>query len=108
MAKTKILVLHTSVGYGIKATAENVAEQLNNSGLYEVRIEDVEKVENGAATSAVRNVYLAMLDKVSGLWGFLYNSRIVMFLTLPLRKFIFSFKSNNILQILRQFQPAIV
>lgn len=108
MPKTKVLVLHTSVGAGIKATAENVAEKLSLSGLYEVRIEDIEKVESGVATNAVRNVYLTILDKVSGLWGFLYNSRIVMFLTLPLRKFIFSFKSKNILQILREFQPAIV
>ncbi|HEX9503336.1 MAG TPA: glycosyltransferase [Patescibacteria group bacterium] len=108
MIKTKVLVLHTSVGYGIKATADNVTEQLNNSGKYEVQEYDVEKVENGVATSAVRNVYLMLLDKIAPVWGFLYNSKFVMFLSLPLRKFIFSFKSKNVLKILREFQPAIV
>src|SRR6185503_1160652 len=108
MTKTKILVLHTSVGFGIKATAENVVEQLNISDKFEVRITDIEKAESGMATSAVRNVYLALLDKISSLWGFLYNSKIVMWITLPCRKFIFSFKSKNILQILREFQPAVV
>ncbi len=108
MSKTKVLVLHTSVGYGIKATADNVAEQLNLSGKYEVLTHDIEKVESGMATSAVRNVYLALLDRVSSLWGFLYNSKVVMFVSLPLRKFIFSFKSKNVLKILREFQPAIV
>jgi processive 1,2-diacylglycerol beta-glucosyltransferase len=106
--KTKVLILHTSVGYGIKATADNIAEQLNQSGMFEVRNEDVEKVESGLASSAVKNVYLTLLDHISGLWGFLYNSRVVMFLSLPLRKFIFSFKSKNVLKILREFQPAIV
>jgi len=108
MSKTKVLILHTSVGYGIKATADNAAEQLRNSGNFDVRIEDIEKAESGMATSAVRNVYLALLDKISPLWGFLYNSKFVMFISLPARKFIFSFKSKNILQILREFQPAIV
>ncbi len=106
--KTKVLVLHTSVGYGIKATADNVAEQLNLSGQYEVLVHDIEKVESGLSTSAVRNVYLALLDNVSSLWGFLYNSKVVMFVSLPLRKFIFSFKSKNVLKILREFQPAVV
>jgi len=106
--KTKILILHTSVGGGIRATAENVAEQLENSGLYEVRNCDVEQVETGAYPSMIRNAYLAILDHFSTLWGFLYNSKIVLFLTLPLRKFFASFKSGNVLEILREFQPAIV
>ncbi len=106
--KTKVLILHTSVGFGIKATAEAVLEKLQNSGQYEVRIEDLEKVESGIATSLVRNVYLTVLDKMSSLWGFLYDSETVMFFTLPLRKFFASFKSKRVLQILRDFQPAIV
>jgi processive 1,2-diacylglycerol beta-glucosyltransferase len=106
--KTKILVLHTSVGGGIRATAENVAEQLENSGRYEVRNYDTEKVETGAYSSAIRSLYLAILDHFSSLWGFLYDSRIVLGLTLPLRKFFASFKYKKVLQILREFQPAIV
>jgi hypothetical protein len=71
MNKTKVLVLHTSVGYGIKATADNVAEQLNLSERYEVLTHDIEQVESGLSTSAVRNVYLMLLDKISPVWGFL-------------------------------------
>lgn len=106
--KTKVLVLYTAVGFGIKATADNVAEQLVNSDKFEVLTYDIEKVEGGMATSAVKNIYLLLLDKISPLWGFLYNSRVVMFVMLPLRKFIFSYKSKNVLKILREFQPAIV
>lgn len=108
MSKSKVLVLHTSVGGGIRATAENVAEQLTNSGQFEVRVEDIEQVEQGVTTSMIRKTYLNILDHFSGLWGFLYDSKIVLFLTLPLRKFIAKFKSKRILQILREFQPAIV
>jgi processive 1,2-diacylglycerol beta-glucosyltransferase len=106
--KTKVLVLCTAVGYGIKATADNVAEQLNNSDKFEARVETTEKVEGGLASSAVIKAYLMLLDKISPLWGFLYNSKVVMFIMLPLRKFLFSFKSKNVLKILREFQPAIV
>jgi processive 1,2-diacylglycerol beta-glucosyltransferase len=108
MAKIKVLVLCTAVGYGIKATADNVAEQLLKSDEYEVRVETVEKVESGMASSAIINAYLFLLDKIAPLWGYLYNSRIVMFIMLPLRKFLASFKSKNVLNILREFQPAIV
>ncbi len=106
--KTKVLVLTTSTGYGIKITADNAAEQLGNSGQFEVLVHDIEKVEGGATINAVRGVYLTLLDRISGLWGFLYSSKVVMFIMLPLRKFLFSFKSKKVLQVLREFQPAIV
>ncbi len=106
--KTKILILHTSVGHGIKTTAENVAEQLNKSANYEVQTYDVEQIEPGVGTSAVRNIYQTLLDKLSSVWGFLYNSKFVLSISLPTRKFLASFKSKHVLQILREFQPAIV
>ncbi|OGE80471.1 MAG: hypothetical protein A2660_01255 [Candidatus Doudnabacteria bacterium RIFCSPHIGHO2_01_FULL_45_18] len=108
MSKTKILVLCTAVGYGIKATADNVAEQLSKTGNFEVKVETIEKVESGMASFAVIKIYLALLDKISPLWGWLYNSQVILWLSLPLRKFAASFKSKNVLQILRDFQPAIV
>lgn len=106
--KTKVLILHTSVGFGIKATAENIAEQLNHDENFEVRVEDIEKVESGLMTSVTRTVYLKVLDKISPLWGFLYTSELVLSMTLPVRKFFASFKSKHILQMLREYQPAIV
>ncbi|MBX4187392.1 MAG: hypothetical protein KW802_04040, partial [Candidatus Doudnabacteria bacterium] len=108
MPKTKVLVLYTAVGFGIKATADNVVEQLQKSDQYEVQSYDVEKVESGVASSLVKKVYLALLDRISPLWGFLYNSKVILFLSLPMRKYLASFKSKNVLQILREFQPAII
>ncbi len=108
MSKIKVLILHTSVGGGIRATAENIAEQLELSGKYEVRNFDVEKVESGATTSTIRKLYLTALDHVSSLWGFLYDSKVVLFLTLPLRKFLARFNHKEVLSILREYQPAIV
>lgn len=108
MAKTKILILHTSVGYGIKVTAEAILEKLQASGEWDVRIADIEQVERGLATAAVRRIYLAVLDHLSGLWGFLYNSRLVLWLVLPLRQFYSKFKCQHVLALLREFQPAVV
>lgn len=108
MSKTKILVLHTHIGYGIKMTAEAVAEKLQKSGKYETRIEDVEDMEKGVLTSIIQKTYSTILANISNLWGFLYHSNLILSLTLPFRKFIASFKAKHILQILREFQPGIV
>ncbi|OGE88385.1 MAG: hypothetical protein A3J07_01150 [Candidatus Doudnabacteria bacterium RIFCSPLOWO2_02_FULL_49_13] len=106
--KTKILVLCTSVGGGIKSTADNVAEQLNLSGRYETRVEDVEKVERGVVTSIIRSGTVGMLNHMPWLWGFLYDAQIILSLSLPLRKVLASFKSKHVLELLRSWQPAIV
>lgn len=106
--KTKILILYTSIGGGIRATAENVGEQLTSSGHFEVRLEDIEKVESGLYASAIQFASIGMLNHVPWLWGWLYDSKIILGLTMPLRKFFASFKSKNVLAILRDFQPAIV
>jgi processive 1,2-diacylglycerol beta-glucosyltransferase len=108
MAKTKVLILHTSVGYGIKLTALNIAEVLKKSEEFEPRVEDIQKVESGAFAKAIEKVYRALTDRIPGLWGYLYRSRPVLFVMMPLRKFIASFKSKNTLNLLRQYQPAIV
>ncbi|MDP4001404.1 MAG: UDP-N-acetylglucosamine 2-epimerase [bacterium] len=108
MIKTKVLILHTSVGNGIKVTAENIFEKLNNSDDYEVRIEDIEKVQSGWLITISEIVYSIMLECISGLWGFLYNSKIILFLLRPLRKPVASFNYKRTLAILREFQPAVV
>lgn len=106
--KTKILVLHTHIGYGIKITAQAIAEKLQNSGKYDVRVGDIEEVEKGILTSIIQKTYSTLLAHISSFWGFLYQSRIVLFFMLPMRKFLASFKAKRVLQILREFQPAIV
>lgn len=106
--KTKVLILHTSVGNGIKVTAENIFEKLNNSDDFEARIEDIEKVQSGWLISSFRLFYTNTLEHISGFWGFLYNSKIILFLLRPLRKVFASFNYKRTLAILREFQPAVV
>jgi processive 1,2-diacylglycerol beta-glucosyltransferase len=106
--KTKVLILHTSVGHGIKATAYNIFEQLEKSELYEPIIADIGQVEASRFSTVIQKVYTTITDKVAPLWGFLYESKVVMFVMLPLRKFIASFQSKKTLDLLRQHQPAIV
>jgi processive 1,2-diacylglycerol beta-glucosyltransferase len=108
MAKTKVLILHTSVGYGIKLTALNIAEQIKKSEEFEVRVEDIQKVEAGAFAKSIEKVYRSLTDKIPGLWGYMYRSRPILFVMMPLRKWIASFKSKNTLNLLREYQPAIV
>ncbi|MBX4188208.1 MAG: hypothetical protein KW793_03695 [Candidatus Doudnabacteria bacterium] len=106
--KNRVLILHTSVGYGIKVTAQNIHQALSKSQEFESRIEDIQEVEAGAFVSASEKIYTTILDRISPLWGFLYSSKIVMSLTLPLRKFTASLKSKRTLELLREYQPAIV
>jgi processive 1,2-diacylglycerol beta-glucosyltransferase len=106
--KTKILILHTSVGYGIKVTAENIYKELEKSEEFEPRIEDIQKVQSGMTNSVMEKTYVTILDYFSGLWGFLYSSNFVLSIVLPLRKFIASFQSARTLKLLREFQPAMV
>jgi processive 1,2-diacylglycerol beta-glucosyltransferase len=106
--KTKVLILHTSVGHGIKATAVNIGEKLKASGKYEVRIEDVQKIIGGKSNKFLEKFYLRMLEKFAFVWGFLYTSKLIMWISLPLRKPIARFKSKNVLRLLREYQPAIV
>ena len=106
--KTKVLVLHTSVGYGIKVTALNIHKKLIEDDGFEPRIEDVEKYNEGVLISTSRFVYTLLLTHFSGLWGFLYKSKLVITLTLPLRKLIARFNYKKTLRILREYQPAIV
>lgn len=108
MPKTKVLILYTSVGYGIKATAQNIFEQLFASAEFEPRLEDIQKVESGKLTNGIEKIYLGMLDRFAFVWGFLYTSRLVLWLSLKCRKFAASFKYKETLNLLRGYQPAIV
>lgn len=104
----KILILHTSVGHGIKATAYNIAERLQKSAEFEVRIEDIGKVEAGAFAKSIEKVYTKILDRFGKIWGFLYRSSVIMFILLPLRKFIASFQHKKTLALLDEYKPDVV
>ncbi len=108
MKKTKALILYTSVGHGIKATAYNIFEQIEKSEEFEARIADIGTVEAGKFARSIQSVYTTLTNRFAPIWGILYTSRIVNFIMLPLRKFIASFKSKNTLELLREYQPPIV
>lgn len=106
--KTRVLILYTSVGYGIKVTAENVYERLSSDSRFEVRRVDIGSVEVGWFGRLWSSIYSVLLNKFSAVWGFLYDSKGINFIILPLRKTIASFNSKRVLQLLREFQPAVV
>src|SRR5688572_15891325 len=108
--KTKVLVIHTShpVGHGMKVTAENFFEELTSNNQLEVKLLDITQMEGSGDLSIISKFYGFFLERFSNLWGALYFSKVVMFLTLPLRKVYASFKSKKVLDELRMFQPAIV
>ncbi|MBI3952649.1 MAG: hypothetical protein HY336_01685 [Candidatus Doudnabacteria bacterium] len=106
--KIKVLILHTSVGHGIKITALNIAEELKKSQIYDPVILDFEELESGPMFTAGKKTYSVILEHISGLWGFLYNSKIVIGCLLPFREIFFSIKSQKLLAVLRKLQPAII
>lgn len=106
--KTRVLILHTSVGYGIKITAQGIYDRLKASAEFDPRIEDVQEMEKSFSVSLLQKVYLMVIEKISWLWGVLYNSPVVMWIMLPLRKWIASFKAERTLRVLREYQPAMV
>jgi processive 1,2-diacylglycerol beta-glucosyltransferase len=106
--KTRILILYTSVGYGIKVTAENIFERLEKDGRFEVRKEDIGNVESGWFGRFWAKIYSLLLNKFSAVWGFLYDSDVINFIALPLRKPLASFNSKRVLKLLREYQPAVV
>lgn len=104
---TKVLVLHTSVGYGIKITAQNIYAWLVKNGRFEVRIEDFQEMERGMLASILEKIYLFFTETFPFIWGMMYSG-IVAVITIPLRPFISSFKYKRTLGLIQKFQPDIV
>jgi len=104
---TRILILHTSVGHGIKVTAQNIYTRLVKSGAYDVRLEDIQHVERGLFVTALEKIYLLIIERLPFIWGFIYSDQFQT-LVLPLRKFMAGFKHKHVLRLIRQYQPDIV
>lgn len=102
----KILILYTEVGYGIKVTAQNIFEILKNQSGLEVKLESLQKLEQGTFVSTLQKIYLAVLEKIPFLWGFLYKFgwRVIY----PFRKAIAALKSEKTLELLREFGPDVI
>lgn len=104
--KPRILILHTSLDWGPKKTAENFEQLLKDK--YGVRNETINQIEKGHLNNAVDRLYTFLMFKAPRVWAYLYNSRFLMAVLLALRKPAASFRYKRTLAILREFQPAIV
>jgi len=103
----KILILHTSVGHGIKITAQNIYMRLIKSGKYEARIEDFHEVQPGLAVTVLEKIYFFFTETAPWIWAFLYTEAVAS-IAIPLRMIPASFRYKKILAQIRNFQPDIV
>lgn len=104
---TKILILHTSVGHGIKVTAQNIYARLVKSGRFEVRIEDFQEIERGAFAIVLEKMYLFFTERFSFIWGWLYSD-LAASIIIPLRPFMAALKYRKTLRMIQSFQPNII
>ncbi len=104
---TKVLVLHTSVGHGIKITAQNIYTRLVKSGRFEARIEDFHEVQPGPLVRILEIIYFFATETAPWIWALLYTETVAS-LVIPLRMIPASFRYKKILAQIRAFQPDIV
>jgi len=101
----KILILHTSVGLGHKSIAENIGYYLSQAG-YEVRLEDIAKVQEGKFSKATIAVHQYINKRVPSVWAFIYKWG--HYPILPFRVFIASFNHRQTKELLEKFRPDLV
>ncbi|MCL5666378.1 MAG: hypothetical protein M1383_01210 [Patescibacteria group bacterium] len=103
----KILIFHTSIGLGHKTMAENICTELKSAG-YEVRLEDIYKVQGGRLVDFgtwlhhIINVYLPFV------WSFLYTNRLFTQLSLPFRIRVASKNCQNAKKIIQEYNPDLI
>ena len=95
----KVLILHTSVGHGIKITAQNIYARLVKSGRFEARIEDFQELERGMFAMVLEKIYFFFTETFPFIWGWVYSERVATF-TIPLRPLISSFKYKRTLKLI--------
>jgi processive 1,2-diacylglycerol beta-glucosyltransferase len=103
----KVLILYTSVGLGHKTMAENIAGGLVAVG-FDVRLEDILKIENGRLVEVGRKVHKFILEKTPWLWSYLYKSAWFTKLTLSLRTQVAAKHSQNAKLLLQSYNPDLV
>lgn len=100
----KILVLYTSVGLGHKYIAENIGYHLQRNG-YEVLLHDILKVQEGAMTGFGIWLHSFINRRLPFIWRWLYFSKLVNLIAIPLRVPLAKTNSENLLNIVNQFEP---
>ncbi|HMQ01566.1 MAG TPA: glycosyltransferase [Candidatus Doudnabacteria bacterium] len=100
----KILILHTSIGLGHKYIAQNIAFHLQNAG-HEVLVYDILDVEKGFMVDFGTWIHSFINRRLPFVWRWLYFSELVNVLAIPLRIPLAKSNSQNLLKIVKEFEP---
>lgn len=100
----KILVLYTSIGLGHKYIAENIAYHLEQAG-YEVLLHDILTVQKGLLVDVGTWLHSFINRRLPFIWRWLYFSKLVNAIGLPLRIKLAKGNSENLERIVNQFNP---
>jgi len=103
----KILIFYTSVGLGHKYIAQNIGFQLEQAG-FEVRLEDVSKVQAGKFSIVVIGVHQFINHKLPFVWSWLYKSRIANTIISPLRLPLAARNSDRVQKLIMEYKPDVV
>ena len=102
--KKKILILFTSVGLGHKFIAENIAYHLEQSG-YEVLLHDILQVQEGLMVDFGVWLHGFINRRLPFIWRWLYFSKVVNSIAIPLRIPLAKSNSENLEKIVLDFNP---
>jgi processive 1,2-diacylglycerol beta-glucosyltransferase len=100
----KILILYTSVGLGHKYIAINLAYHLERAG-YKVLLHDILQVQEGALVSFGVWLHSFINRRIPFVWRWLYFSKLVNYIGAPLRVPLAKSNSDNLYEIVKQFEP---
>ena len=103
----KILILYTSVGLGHKYIAQNIGYHLERAG-YEVKLHDVFQLQEGALVNAGIWLHQFVNKRLPFIWRWLYFSKLVNTVGLPLRVPLAKANSQNIYKAITEFNPDAV
>lgn len=96
----KILVIHTSSGYGHLKIAENITNVLRKE--HQVDLLNIFHAQDGVLTRWGQPIYLWMLKFIPGLWNFFYTNETFINSTLKYRVRVASKNSENIKKVLSE------
>lgn len=102
--KKKILILYTSVGLGHKFIAENIAYHLEQSG-HEVLLHDILQVQEGLMVDFGVWLHGFINRRLPFIWRWLYFSKVVNSIAIPLRIPLAKSNSENLEKIVVDFNP---
>lgn len=107
MSQKRILILYTSIGWGHKSIAENLAFHFRADG-WEVGTFDVLATNSGALVKLSEKLHGIINRHFPYIWEWLYQSKLVTSLMLRLRSSLARKNSNLVEAKVKEFKPAII